>query len=68
MLVLIKITSCGIGISFCSRATLRNPRSADRYTDLFGGTEFTATGVLCKTTNVGAPKKQVIQTGAPADG
>jgi len=36
---------------------LRRPRSADRETDLFGGTEFIMSDVLFKTINAGAPKK-----------
>jgi len=48
---------------------LRSLRLADRYADLFGGTEFIVLDVLFKTVNAGALKKtEVIQSGAPTEG
>jgi len=38
--------------------TLSRPRSEDRQTDLFGSTELIVPGVLFKTMNVRALKKQ----------
>ena len=46
-----------MGNKFGSLSTLRWPRLADRWTDLFVGTEFIAPDVLVKTTKTGAPKK-----------
>ena len=58
-----------MGNKFGSWATLRCPRSADRQTDLFVGTEFIAPDVLVKTTNTGAPKKhRDYLSGAPVEG
>jgi len=47
----LKSPIAGMWSLFCSGATLRRPRLAQRQTDLFGVTEFIAPDALSKTTN-----------------
>jgi len=58
-----------MGNKFCSRATLRRPRLANKKTDLFDVAEFIAPDVLLRQrTSAHGKKTEVIQPGVPAEG